>query len=102
MGNHKWSIIILGVIFIPMTVGYVGVAIWHHCKENSSRKKKLLILLFPPILAVFLIPIMTVAYIGYVAYVFARKCLQPDYIDDDVALFDTQIDSIQCLNFAQN
>ena len=49
----------------------------------SSQSKKVLILLFAPILAALVIPIMTVAYIGYVAYVFARKCVQPDYIDDD-------------------
>ena len=26
---------------------------------------------------------MTVVYIGYVAYVFARKCVHPGYIDDN-------------------
>jgi len=69
-GNLIWGAVILGVIFIPMTVQYVVLAIWAY-REEDSQCKKLLILLFAPILAVPAIPIMTVAYIVYVAYVFA-------------------------------
>ena len=69
-----------------MTVAFVGVAIYVYRDEDSSLRKKLLILLFAPILAPLAIPIATVGYIGYVAYVFARKCLQPDYDDEDGAL----------------
>ena len=78
-GNLIWGVIILGVIFLPMTVLYVGyvIAIYRH--KDTSQSKKLLILLFTPIYAALHIPIATVLYIGYVAYVFARKCIQPDY-----------------------
>ena len=82
-GNKIWGIVILGVIFIPMTVGYVGVAISYYREKASSRCKKLLILLFAPILAPPVIPIATVAYIGYVAIVFAWRCIQPGFDDKD-------------------
>ena len=82
-GNPIWGIIILGVIFIPMTVLYVGVAIKQYRDKDSSRWKKLLILLFAPILAVPLIPIATICYIVYVAYFFARRCIQPGFDDKD-------------------
>ena len=80
-GNKIWGIIILGVIFIPMTVFYVGEALGKYRDKDSSQRKKLLILLFAPILAPLAIPMLTVAYIGYVAYVFARRCIQPDFDD---------------------
>ena len=81
-GNKIWGIVILGVIFIPMTVFYVYVAIGEYRKEDSSRCKKLLILFFAPILAVLAIPIATVFLIGYTAYVFARSCIQPGFDKD--------------------
>ena len=84
-GNKIWGIVILGVIFIPMTVVYVGGAIKEYRKEDSSQRKKLLILFFAPILAALLIPIMPVWYIGYVAIVFARRFIhiQSDFDDKD-------------------
>jgi len=81
-GNPIWGVVIISVIFIPMTVAYVVVAI-RFFREDSSRSKKLLIVLLALVLAVPAIPIMTVGYIGYVLYVFARKLIQPDYNDDD-------------------
>ena len=82
-GNKIWGIVILGVIFIPMTVLYVGLAMSEYREKASSRCKKLKILLFAPILAALLIPIATVFYIGYVAYVFARRCIQPGFDKDE-------------------
>ena len=81
-GNPIWGTVIIGVIFIPMTLAYVVVAIRSYRYEDSSRSKKLLILLLAPILAVPAIPIMTVCYIVYVLYVFARKFVQPSYNDN--------------------
>ena len=34
-------------------------------------------------LAPIAIPLMTVAYIAYLAYVFAKKCVQPEYTPHD-------------------
>ena len=76
-GNTIWGTTILGVIFLPMAVYYIVIAV------GEAPDKKLLILLFAPILAVLAIPIMTVACIGYVAYVFARRCIQPGFDDKD-------------------
>jgi len=82
-GNPVWGSIILGVIFLPMTVFFVGHVISEYYHEDSSLCIKLLIfLLCAPILAVPAIPIMTVMYIVYLANVFAGKCVQPGYIDD--------------------
>lgn len=82
-GNPIWGAVIISVIFIPMTVWYVVFAISEYRAKDSSRRKKLLILLFAPILAVPAIPIMTVCYIVYVLYVLTRKFVQPSYDDDD-------------------
>ena len=82
-GNKIWGIIILGVIFIPMTVVYVGYAIREYRDKDSSLWKKLLIIFFAPILAAPAIPIMTVHYIVYVGYVFARRVIQPGFDDKD-------------------
>ena len=82
-GNPKWGIIILGVIFIPMTVCYVYLAIEKYREEDSSQRKKLKILLFAPILAAFAIPCLTIVYIIFVGYVFARRCIQPDFDPKD-------------------
>ena len=78
-GNPIWGTVILGVMFLPMTVFYVGYAIDFCQDEDSSRREKLLILLLAPILAVPGIPALTVWYIGYVAYILARRCVQPSY-----------------------
>ena len=82
-GNKIWGIIILGVIFIPMTVCYVYLAMEKYREEDSSQRKKLKILFFAPILAAFVIPCLTIAYIAFVAYVFARRCIQPDFDKDE-------------------
>ena len=81
--NTIWGATVIGVIFIPMTVLYVGIVLYHYRNKDSSQSKKLLILLFAPILAVPAVPFLTVAYIGYTAIVFARKCVQPGYHDKD-------------------
>ena len=73
MSAYLWRTTILGVIFLPMAVYYIVIAV------GEAPDKKLLILLFAPILAVPAIPIMTVGYIGFVSYIFARRCVQPDY-----------------------
>ena len=65
-----------------MTVMFTVSAI-NGLLNSSSWKKKLLILLLAPLLAPIAIPLTTVAYIGFVAYVFARKFVQPTYTPDD-------------------
>ena len=82
-GNPIWGIIIIGVIFIPMAVCYVYLAIEKYREEDSSQRKKLKILFFAPILAAFVIPCLTIAYIAFVAYVFARRCIQPGFDPKD-------------------
>ena len=82
-GNPIWGTIVVGAIFIPMTIIYVTYAIHQYCIEDCPKRRKLLILIFTPILALPLIPVMTVCYICYVLYVSARKCVQPRYDPDD-------------------
>ena len=80
-GNLIWGWSVIGVTFLPMTVAYTFFAI-QALSGSSPFWKKLLILLLAPILAPIAIPIMTAAYIVHVAYVFARKFVQPQYTDD--------------------
>ena len=81
-GNPIWGWGVISVTFLPMTVLYAVFAI-SFLLESSSWWQKLLILLLAPILAPIAIPIMTAAYIVHVAYVFARKFVQPGYTPDD-------------------
>ena len=82
-GNPIWGAVIIGVIFIPMTLAYVVLAIRLYREEDSRHKKLLIFLLANPIFAVLAIPIMTVGYIVYVLYFFVRKFVQPSYNDYD-------------------
>ena len=59
-----------------MIVVLISFAIYEYRDGDFSR------LLFIAPVVVLTIPIATVAYVGYVAYVFARKFVQPGYIDD--------------------
>ena len=81
-GNPIWGWTVIGVTFLPMTVVVTGVAIIT-LLGSSSWREKLLILLLALILAPIAIPLLTVAYICFVAYVFARKSAQPEYTPDD-------------------
>ena len=77
-----WGWAVLGIIFLPMSLVYALSALFL-LLQSSSWCRTLLLLLIAPILAPIAVPIMTVAYIAFVAYVFARKCFQPGYIPDD-------------------
>ena len=80
-GYTLWGSSVIGVTLLPMTIFYTGSL--YALYTSSAWKKKLLILLLAPILAPVAIPLATVAYIVYVAYVFARKCFQLDHTPDD-------------------
>ena len=77
-----WGWAVLGIIFLPMSLVYALSALFL-LLQSSSWCRTLLLLLLAPILAPIAVPTMTVAYIAFVAYVFARKCFQPGYIPDD-------------------
>ena len=64
-----------------MTVAYAVAAV-QFLPKASSWMEKLRILLLAPILAPIAIPLATVGCIVLVAYVFARKVLQPEYGGD--------------------
>ena len=75
-----WAVI--GIIFLPMSVVYAFAALFSLI-NSSSWCKTMLLLLLGLILAPLVVPTMTVAYIAFVASVFARKCLEPGYTPDD-------------------
>ena len=81
-GHTIWGWLVIGITFLPMTVKYIGLASYEILDEISWWKK-LLTLLLATILAPIAIPLMTAGYIGFVAYVFARKSAQPEYTPDD-------------------
>ena len=74
--------VVIGMIFLPMGVLYALAALFLLFK-SSPWWKKLFILLLAPILTPVALPTMTVAYIAFVAYVYAEKCLHPAYTPDD-------------------
>ena len=77
-----WGWTVVGIIFLPMSLVYALSALFL-LFDSPSYCKTLLILILAPVLAPVAIPTMTVAYIIFVAYVFARKCVQPGYTPDD-------------------
>ena len=80
--NLTWGWTVLGIMLLPMVLVYALAALFL-LLESSSWCEVLFILLIAPILAPIAVPSMTVAYIVFVTYVFARKCLQPAYIPND-------------------
>ena len=82
-GNPIWGWTVIGVTFLPMTVVVTTLAIGTLLSSFSWWQKLLLILLLALILAPITIPLLTVGYICFVAYVFARKSAQPEYTPDD-------------------
>ena len=81
-GQETWGLAMIGITFLPMTVVY-ALAVLFFLFDYSSWWSRLAIILIAPILAPLAIPIMTVAYVVFVAYIFARKCVQPDFTPDD-------------------
>ena len=81
-GDPIWGWTVIGVIFLPITVGYATIAIWLFC-FYSHWYQKLSVLLLAPLLAPIAIPLMTIGYIVFVGFVFARKFVQPGYTAPD-------------------
>merc|ERR1712012_836839 len=81
-GQETWGLAMIGITLLPMTVVY-ALAVLFFLFDISSWWSRLAIILIAPILAPLAIPIMTVAYVVFVAYIFARKCVQPDFTPDD-------------------
>ena len=74
----------IGIMFLPMTVYYFVIAI-EKWREGESPKEKWLIAIFTPIFAVPAIALMTIGYIGFVAYIFLRRCVHPDFDNESGA-----------------
>lgn len=81
-GQRTWGLTVIGLMFLPMTVVYAWAVI-QELQESVSWRQSLLILLLAPIIAPIAIPLLTVFYISFVAFVFAKKCVQPDYKPND-------------------
>ena len=58
-----WLTLILGIALFPMSVLYVCATAISYGTPNSSTRKKVLILLFAPVLAPVAIPFLSVAFV---------------------------------------
>ena len=63
-------------MFLPVTLWYIGGAISHYRDKSNPRKWKIFLVISALIFAPLAIPTLTVAYIFYVAIVFARRCFK--------------------------
>ena len=74
-------------MFLPVTV---FLAICHSVVfDKSSRQKKVLMILLLPLYGPLAIALATPTYIIYVAYVLARRVVQPSYVDNTFEMFLT-------------
>ena len=82
--NPIWGSVIIGIIFLPITVYLAWFGFVREFRNGSCLKKVLLILLLP-LYGPVAIALATPAYIIYVAYVLARRVVQPSYVDQTFA-----------------
>ena len=75
-GNPVWGTIIIVVMFLPVTLWYIGGAISHYRDKRNPRKWKIFVVICALIFAPLAIPALTVAYIFYIAIVFAGRCFK--------------------------
>ena len=79
-GNPIWGGVIIGLIFLPMTVFLGLIAIETVFDKKRSCCNRVLFLLLLPLLFPLAVALATLAYILFVAYVFARRVVQPGYV----------------------
>ena len=77
--NPIWGSVIIGIMFLPITV-FLAIFFAAKFRDGSCQKKVLMILLLP-LYGPLAIALATPAYIIYVAYVLARRVVQPSYVD---------------------
>ena len=86
--NPVWGSVIIGIIFFPITafLAHLGLMVFY----SVSCSQKVLLILLLPLYGPLAIALATPAYIIYVAYVLARRVVQPSYVD---RTFEHTIDS---------
>ena len=72
-------------MFLPITV-FLAIMGFYKFRDGSCQKKVLMILLLP-LYGPLAIALATPAYIIYVAYVLARRVVQPSYVDNTFEKF---------------
>ena len=84
--NSIWGSVIIGIMFLPMTALFAIFGLRIYNRTGRCQKKVLMILLLP-LYGPLAIALATPAYIIYVAYVLARRVVQPSYVDNTFEKF---------------
>ena len=97
--NPIWGSVIIGIMFLPITV-FLAWIFASELEDGSCQKKVLMILLLP-LYGPVAIALATPAYIIYVAYVLARRVLQPLYVGFTTSLETNMPSSPTTSNFSR-
>ena len=78
--NPIWGSVIIGTMFLPITIFLAITFVQEFRDNNSSVCKSVWMILLLPLYGPVAIAIATSVFIIYVAYVFARRVVQPSYV----------------------
>ena len=87
--NPIWGSVIIGTMFLPITIFLAVVFVEQLFFIKRSLCNRVWMILLLPLYGPIVIVLATPAYIIYVAYVFARRVVEPSYVSkhmDDWAL----------------
>ena len=82
--NPIWGSVIIGTMFLPITILLALAFVRNFRNNKSSLCKRLLMILLLPLYGPVAIAIATPAYIIYVVYNFARRVFQPSYVSNHI------------------
>ena len=77
-GHPIWGGVIIGLVFVPMAVLVAFIGFWN-CYVAKTHVKRISLIIILPIIAPVIVVVATPVYVLYVAYVSARRVLQPNY-----------------------
>ena len=77
-GHPIWGGVIIGLVFVPMAVLVAFIGFWN-CYVAKTHVKRISLIIILPIIAPVIVVFATPVYVLYVAYVSARRVIQPKY-----------------------
>ena len=82
--NPIWGSVIIGTMFLPITIFLAITFVQEFRDNNSSVCKSVWMILLLPLYGPVAIAIATPTYIIYVVYNFARRVFQPLYVSNHI------------------
>ena len=77
-GHPIWGGVIIGLVFVPMALLVAFIGFWN-CYVAKTHVKRISLIIILPLIAPVIVIFATPVYVLYVAYVSARRVLQPKY-----------------------